>query len=296
MEYTTLKAKHLSIFWYQITATNTSHSTRENMQDTWRTSMTKRIHILTKIQMPTAQTVLQWKEWCQNKWNLTPEPSCHKLKPNIMAKLEVLLKEYESQFAQDETSISTTPLTKLSIDTENSHPIPQKPYPTAMKHYQWVKDEIEKWLTAKVIQGSRSSWSAPIIVIPKRDGGKYLVTDYQALNKVTRKFIWPMPKVEDIFSQLNGARYLSTLGLWAGYHHIPLHEGSIPKTAFTLPFGKYEYIKVPFGLTQAPAYFQEPMTGILKDFKFAIGYLDDISIFSKTAEEHKDHIKQFSRN
>ena len=100
-----------------------------------------------------------------------------------------------------------------------------------------------------------------------------------------------MPKVEDIFSQLNGTKYFSTLDLQAGYHHIPLDEESIPKTAFTSPFGKSEYIKVPFGLTQAPAYFQELMTGILQDFNFSIAYLDDIIIFSKTAE-HLGHIKQ----
>ena len=82
------------------------------------------------------------------------------------------------------------------------------------------------------------------------------------------------------------------LDLWAGYHHIPLDELSIPKTAFTSPFGKYEYIKVPFGLVQAPAYFQELMTGVLKDFFFAFPYLDDIIIFSRTAEEHLNHIKQ----
>ena len=94
-----------------------------------------------------------------------------------------------------------------------------------------------------------------------------------------------MPKVEDIFSKLNGAKYFSTLDLRAGYHHIPLDKSSLPKTAFNLPFGKYEYIKVPFGLAQAPAYFQELKTGILKDFDFAIAYLDDIIMFSRTAEE-----------
>ena len=81
----------------------------------------------------------------------TFEPPCHKLNPNIQANLKVLLKEYTSQFAQDETNIGRTPLTKMTIDTENSKPVLQKPYPIAMKHYQWVKDEIEMLHTTKVI-------------------------------------------------------------------------------------------------------------------------------------------------
>ena len=93
----------------------------------------------------------------------------------------------------------TTPLTSMTIDTGTSELASQKPYPIAMKHYQWIKEEIEKFLAAKVIHTSHSSWSAPIIVVPKGDGGKHLVIDYRALNKVTRKFTWPMPKVEDIF-------------------------------------------------------------------------------------------------
>ena len=112
----------------------------------------------------------------------------------------------------------------------------------------------------------------------------------QSLNKVTRKFMWPMPKLKDIFYKLNGATYFTTLDLLAGYHHIPLDKSSIPKTTFNSPFGKYEYVKVPFRLAQAPAYFQELMTGILKDFPFAIAYLDDIIIFSKTPQEHLSHI------
>ena len=97
--------------------------------------------------------------------------------------------------------------------------------------------------------------------------------------------------MEDIFLKLNGATYFTTLDLRAGYHHIPLDKPSIPKTAFNSPFGKFEYVKVPFGLAQAPAYFQELMTGILKDFPFAIAYLDDIIIFSKTPQEHLSHIQ-----
>ena len=77
----------------------------------------------------------------------------------------------------------------------------------------------------------------------------------------------------------------------SSYHHIPLDKSLIPKTAFNSPFGKYEYVKVPFGLVQAPAYFQELMTGILKDFDFTIAYLEDIIIFSRTAEKHLSHIK-----
>ena len=130
----------------------------------------------------------------------------------------------------------------------------------------------------------------PIIVVPKDNRCKCLVIDYRALNKVTRKFTWPMPKVEDIFFKLNRATYFTPLDLCAGYHHIPLDNSSIPKTAFNSPFGKYEYVKVLFGLAQAPAYFQELMTGILKDFSFAIAYLDDIIIFSKTLQEHLSHI------
>ena len=141
---------------------------------------------------------------------VTPDifnPPCHELSNTIQHQLNTLLKEYESQFVKDKTSIGTTPLTSMMIDTGASDPISQKCYPIAMKHYQWVKEEIEKLLAAKVICSSRSSWSAPIIVVPKGDGVKCLVIDYRALNKVTKKFTWPMPKVEDIFSKLNGATY-----------------------------------------------------------------------------------------
>ena len=216
----------------------------------------------------------------------TFDPPHHTLKTSIQSKLDALLKEYESQFSKDETYNRTTSLTSMTIDMGSSDPVSQKPYPITMMNYQWVKEEIEMLLAAKVIHSSRSSWSAPIIVVPKGEGGKSLVNNYRALNKATRKCTWVMPKVKDVFSKLNGSKYFTTLDLKAGYHHIPLDKSSILKTDFNLPFRKYEYVKVPFGLAQAPAYFQELMTRILKDFNFAIAYLDDIIIFSKTPEEH----------
>ena len=154
---------------------------------------------------------------------VTPDtfnPPCHELSTAVQNDLDLLLWEYESQFAKDETSIGTTPLTSMTIDAGTSEPVSQKPYPIAMKHYQWVKDEIEKLLSAKVIHTSQSSWSTPIIVVPKDDGGKHLVIDYRALNKVTRKFTWPMPKVEDIFSKLNRATYFTNIG---SYGRLPPH-------------------------------------------------------------------------
>ena len=237
-----------------------------------------------------ANSITLMKMMSQTVMSDTFDPPCHEISMPVQNSLKLLLEEYESQFAQNETSVGTSPLMSMTIDTDTANPVSQKPYPIAMKHYEWVKNEIEKLLTAKVIHSSHSSWSAPIIVVPKGDRGKCLVIDYRVLNKVTRKFTWPMPKVEDIFSKLNGATYFTTLDLHAGYHHIPLDKSSIPKTAFNSPFRKYEYVKVPFGLAQTPAYFQELMTDILKDFSFAIAYVDDIIIFSKTPQEHLSHI------
>ena len=102
----------------------------------------------------------------------TFNPPCLKLRSSIELKLNATLKEYASQFAKDEMSIGTTSLTEMVIDMGTSDPVSQKPYMIAMKNYQWVKEEIEKLLTAKVICSSRSSWPMPIIVVPKDDGGK----------------------------------------------------------------------------------------------------------------------------
>lgn len=205
--------------------------------------------------------------------------------------LEKLLNQNKDAFAEDERQIGTTPLITMSIDTGDQPPIAKRPYTLALKHHDWVKAEVEKLLEAGVIRESDSSWSAPIVVVPKGDGGKRLCVDYRALNAITRTYIWPMPRVEDILAKLGKAKYFTTLDLRSGYHHIALDKNAIKKTAFCTPFGKYEYLKVPFGLAQAPSYFQKLMNKVLNGLNFAFAYLDDIIIFSNTAEEHMRHIQ-----
>ena len=198
--------------------------------------------------------------------------------------LEKLLEDNKDAFAEDERQIGTTPLIKMSIDTGNNPLVDKRPYTPALKHHDWVKAEIDS-----VIE-SDSSWSAPIVV-PKGDGGKRLCVDYRALNKITRTYIWPMPRIEDILAKLGKAKFFTTLDLRSGYHHIAIDEDSIKKTAFCTPFSIYEYLKVPFGLAQAPSYFQKLMNKVLNGLNFAFAYLDDIIIFSETAEEHMKHIQ-----
>ena len=154
-----------------------------------------------------------------------------------------------------------------------------------------LKQKSDKLLEAGVIRESDSSWSAPIVVVPKRDGGKRLCIDYRALNAITRPFIWPIPRVEDILTKLGKAKFFTTLDLRSGYHHIALNKETIKKTAFCTPFHKYEYLNVSFGLVQAPSYFQKLMNKVRNGLNFAFAYLDDIIIFGNTAEEHLKHIQ-----
>ena len=100
-----------------------------------------------------------------------------------------------------------------------------------------------------------------------------------------------MPRVADIFAKLGKAKFHTTLDVRSGYHHIALDKDPIKNTAFVAPFGKYEYLKVPFGLAQAPAYFQNLMNKVLNGLNFTLAYLDDVIIFSETAEEHLKHIQ-----
>ena len=159
--------------------------------------------------------------------------------------LDKLLDNNKDALAEDERQIGTTPLIEMTIDTGNHPPIAKKPCTIALKQYDWVKEEINKLLEARVIRESHSSWSAPIVAVPKAGGGKRLYVDFRVLNKITRTYVWPVPRVEDIFAKLGKAKFYTALDLRSRYHHIALDKDSIKKTVFVASCGKYEYLKVP---------------------------------------------------
>ena len=194
-------------------------------------------------------------------------------------------------FADDERQIGTTTLIEMTIDTGDYPPITKKPYTLALKQYDCMKDEIDKLLEARIIRERHSSWSALIVVVSKSDGEKMLCVDFRALNAITRTYVWPMPRVEDLFAKLGKAKFYITLDPRSGYYHIALDKDAIKRTAFVAPFGKNGYLKIPFGLTQAPACSQNLMNTVLNGLNFTLAYLDDVIIFSETAEQHLTHIQ-----
>ena len=168
MAFTVSKGNHLLTYWYLITHITFNKGEYIGcLEPTIIDDMT-----IDHPETHSANSVTLQKMMAEQVKPDIFNPLHHKLKPGIKSKLDTLLKEYASQFTKDETSIGTTPLMEMTIDTGNSDTVSQKPYPITMKNYQWVKDEIEKLLTAKVTCSSRSSWSAPIIVVPKGDRGK----------------------------------------------------------------------------------------------------------------------------
>jgi len=157
-----------------------------------------------------------------------------------------------------------------------------------------VKKQLTDLIDSEFIQPSKSPYGAPILFVRKKDGKLRMCVDYRALNKITVKNRYPLPRVDDLMDQLHGATVFSKLDLQSGYWQIRIAKDDVPKTAFRTRYGHYEWKVMPFGLTNAPATFQALMNNILQPYldKFVVVYLDDILIYSKSPEEHLQHIDQ----
>jgi Reverse transcriptase (RNA-dependent DNA polymerase) len=156
-----------------------------------------------------------------------------------------------------------------------------------------MRKQIEEGLLSGVIQPSTSPFGAPVLFVAKKDGSLRMCVDYRQLNKITVKNKYPLPRIDDMLDRLAGAKYFSTIDLKSGYHQIRLSDEDVYKTAFTTPFGLYEWRILPFGLANAPAVFQSVMNRTLQPYlgKFAMVYIDDVITYSKTAEEHEQHLR-----
>ena len=159
-------------------------------------------------------------------------------------------------------------------------------------------DEVRKQITDLLdkgwIQPSSSPFGAPILFVQKKDGSLRMCVDYRALNKQTIKNRYALPRIDDLVDQLSGARYFTSLDLAQGYHQIRVTAEDVPKTAFRTPLGHFEYLVLPFGLTNAPATFQSLMNDVFREHlgHSVLVYLDDILVFSKTASEHVKHVEE----
>ena len=180
------------------------------------------------------------------------------------------------------------------IDTTPGATPPHKsPYRLSTAELDEMKRQIDALLEQGWIRPSSSPYGAPILFIPKKDGKWRMCIDYRALNKITVKNRYPLPKVEELMDRLHGARYFTKIDLSSGYHQIRVRESDIHKTAFVSRYGSFEYMVMPFGLCNAPATFQRVMNTMLREGldKFVLVFLDDILIYSRTLEEHIHHIR-----
>ena len=161
------------------------------------------------------------------------------------------------------------------------------------KELEELKKQLEELVAAGFIQPSKSPFGAPILFVKKKDGTMRMCVDYRALNNITIKNSYPLPLVDELFDRLQGAKYFSKLDLRSGYHQIRIDAQDVPKTAFRTRYGHFEFLVLPFGLTNAPGTFMHLMHETFREYldDFVLVFLDDILIFSKTLEEHERHIK-----
>ncbi|KAK4511024.1 uncharacterized protein ATC70_012229 [Mucor velutinosus] len=177
---------------------------------------------------------------------------------------------------------------------EGVNPINRPPFRMSPAELDELQRQLTELQSLGLIRPSSSPWGAPVLFVKKKNGEMRMCIDYRALNKVTIRNSTPLPRIDECLDRLQGASWFTCLDLRSGYHQIRLKDSDIPLTGFNTRYGKWEWLVLPFGLSNAPPSYQTWMNGVLKDCidKFALVYLDDCCIFSKTKEDHIKHVRQ----
>nr|XP_043639268.1 uncharacterized protein LOC122610338 [Erigeron canadensis] len=203
--------------------------------------------------------------------------------------------DFPDVFPDDVVGLPPPRQVKFRIDlVPDAMPIAKTPYRLAPSELQELATQLQELQDKEFIRPSFSPWGAPILFVKKKDGSFRMCVDYRELNKLTVKNRYPLPRIDDLFDQLQGAKYFSKIDLRSGYHQLRLREEDIPKTAVSTRYGHFEFLVMPFGLTNAPAVFMDLMNRVCKPYldDFIIVFIDDILIYSKTKKEHEVHLRQ----
>ena len=205
-----------------------------------------------------------------------------------------VVREFVEVFPEELPGIP--PEREISFEIElmpGTGPISKAPYRMAPAELKELQTQLQELLDKGFIRPSYSPWGAPVLFVKKKDGSFRMCIDYRELNKVTVKNKYPLPRIDDLFDQLKGASIFSKIDLRSGYHQLKVKDSDIAKTAFRTRYGHYEFTVMPFGLTNAPAAFMDLMNRVFRKYldKFVIVFIDDILIYSKSPEEHEEHLR-----
>lgn len=204
-----------------------------------------------------------------------------------------LLVSHSSTFSKDDTDLGRTNLIEFSIDTGDAKPIKQPPRRVPLAFANEEKVLIEQMEKQGIIRKSTSPWSSPLVLVLKKNGKVRACVDYRMVNSVSKKWAWPLPRIQDCLDSIAGASIFSTFDLTSGFNQIPVKEEDIPKTAFVTKYGLHEYTTLPFGLSNGPACCQRLMELVLNGLQWQILliYLDDTILFASSFEEHLERLK-----
>ena len=207
---------------------------------------------------------------------------------------ETDVKGWEMEFSDILTKEpGLTTLVEFRIETGEHPPISQRPYNMPQALVQSVNKELE-WLRSKgYIRESDSSWVSPMVTVRKPDGTARICINFKAINSITTPLPFYMPQVEEVLEHVGKSRVISKIDLTKGYYQVPVHPEDIPKTAFICHQGKFEFLRMPLGVRNAPAVFQELMQKLFRGCReFCSPYMDDLIIYSVSWEEHVAHVKK----